>query len=116
MRFGIFYEHQLPRPWGPALTIRHSRCGPGQALALRPAPGLGGKAGRRLDGRPDLSGAVTGGVASSAARASRTAADATDTALAPTWVSVRTRLAAENAAWNSLLSDGPVLPASCATR
>ena len=41
---------------------------------------------------------------------------ARDTAFAPTCVSVRTRLAAENAAWKSLLRWGPVLPVSCAMR
>jgi hypothetical protein len=45
-----------------------------------------------------------------------TAAEATDTALAPILVSVRTRFATENAAWNSRLSTGPVVPASCAVR
>ena len=49
-------------------------------------------------------------------RARLTVAEASDTAFAPMRVSERTRLAAENAAWNSLLSAGPVLPASCATR
>ncbi len=37
-----------------------------------------------------------------------TAAEATDTAFAPISVSVRTRLATENAAWNSRFSTGPV--------
>ncbi len=45
-----------------------------------------------------------------------TAAEATDTALAPICVSVRTRFATENAAWNSRFSVGPVVPASCAAR
>ena len=45
-----------------------------------------------------------------------TAAEATDTALAPISVSVRTRLATENAAWKRRLSSGPVVPVSCAAR
>ncbi len=40
-------------------------------------------------------------------RARLTVAEASETALAPIRVSERTRLAAEKAAWNSLLSDGP---------
>ena len=49
-------------------------------------------------------------------RAKLTMAEAMDTAFSPMRVSDRTRLAAEKAAWNNLLSAGPVLPASWATR
>ena len=48
--------------------------------------------------------------------ASRTAADAIDTVLAPMSVSERTALATEKVRWNSLFSSKPSVPADSAAR
>ena len=113
--FGIS-SRPMAKPWNSAASSRaRSTLRLAMIMRRRPSAYRWRAASATVSPAPTSS-AVRFSKLANTVRAIATAAEATDTALAPILVSVRTRLATENADWNRRFSTGPVVPASCATR